>query len=139
VRARASRELLAPVDDVWSFVSEPYNLPNWWPGTGGVEPDRRGLAPGARWLVTGEREPSILRKAAATDRLEVLAVERGRRIAFRLARERLGVELLLEPVGTARTRATVAVEGRLLVGPPRSFPRQAVNRLHALCQTAAEA
>jgi uncharacterized protein YndB with AHSA1/START domain len=28
-RVRASRELLAPLDDVWDFVAEPYNLPKW--------------------------------------------------------------------------------------------------------------
>ena len=43
---RASRELLAPIEDVWEFVAEPHNLPNWWPRVGGVHPDRRGLAPG---------------------------------------------------------------------------------------------
>ena len=39
----ASRELLAPRRDVWAFVAEPHNLPNWWPKVGGVVPDRRGL------------------------------------------------------------------------------------------------
>jgi uncharacterized protein YndB with AHSA1/START domain len=29
----AARELLASRADVWAFLSEPYNLPDWWPGT----------------------------------------------------------------------------------------------------------
>ena len=38
-----ARELLAPRADVWAFLSEPYNLPDWWPGIGGLQPDRRGF------------------------------------------------------------------------------------------------
>ena len=51
--------------DVWGFLAEPYHLSDWWPGIVGVEPDRRGFAPGARWKVRlqtqgvfiGGREP----------------------------------------------------------------------------------
>ena len=66
----ASRELLAARTDVWQFLAEPYHLSDWWPGIVGIEPDRRGFAPGARWKVrlrtqnvfTGrrEREPMLL-------------------------------------------------------------------------------
>ena len=45
---RATRDLLAPRADVWAFLSEPFNLPDWWPGISGLQPDRRGFAPGAR-------------------------------------------------------------------------------------------
>ena len=53
----ASRELLAARDDVWSFIAEPHHFSDWWPGIGGVQPDRRGLAEGARWEHQRHREP----------------------------------------------------------------------------------
>ena len=134
-KVSASRELLAPVDDVWEFVADPYNLPNWWPRLGGVQPDRRGMAPGARWVVTGENQPSILRRPEAVGHLLVLAVEPKRRIEFQLTGDRLDVELELEPVSANRTRATLLVEGRWLMGLSRALPRKALSRLHALCQT----
>lgn len=133
----ASRELLAPVDDVWAFVSEPYNLPNWWPRLGGVQPDRRGLAPGARWLVTGDNRPSLLRRPEAVGHLLVLSVERGRGFSFQLTGDRLEVALELEPVGEARTLATLRIAGPWLVGLSRALPREALHRLHSLCQTGA--
>jgi uncharacterized protein YndB with AHSA1/START domain len=134
---RASRELLAPLDDVWSFVAEPHNLPNWWPKMGGVHPDRRGLAPGARWQVTGENQPSLLRRPEAVGQLIVLAVEPKRRLAFQLTGDRLEVELRLEPA-LERTKASLRVQGPWLIGLSRALPREALNRLHALCQTGAE-
>ena len=133
----ASRELLAPLADVWAFVAEPYNLPRWWPRLGGVRPDRRGLAPGARWLVTGETTPTFFRRPEAAGHLLVLAVEPHRRIAFQLAGDRLEVELRLEPARQERTLATLRVEGPWLIGLSRALPRQALDRLHALCQTGA--
>jgi uncharacterized protein YndB with AHSA1/START domain len=136
-RVSATRELLAPLDDVWEFVADPYNLPLWWPRMGGVQPDRRGLAPGARWLVTGESRPTLLRRPEAVGHVLVLEVEPKRRAVFQLTGDRLDVELALEPVGDTRTRATLAVEGRWLIGLTRSLPRQALNRLYGLCQTAA--
>src|SRR5207249_873445 len=51
VLREAARELLASRADVWAFLSEPYRLSDWWPGILGLEPDRRGFAPGARWKV----------------------------------------------------------------------------------------
>jgi uncharacterized protein YndB with AHSA1/START domain len=137
-RVRASRELLAPLDDVWDFVAEPYNLPNWWPRLGGVQPDRRGMAAGARWLVTGESRPSLVRRPEAVGHVLVLAVEPKRRIAFQLTGDRLDVELTLEATSPARTTASLEVQGRWLLGLSRSLPRQALNRLYGLCQTAAE-
>ena len=54
-----SRELLAPLDDVWAFVAEPHNLPDWWPRVGGVQPDRLGLAPGARWALQRREQAEL--------------------------------------------------------------------------------
>jgi uncharacterized protein YndB with AHSA1/START domain len=137
-RVTASRELLAPLDDVWTFVAEPFNFPDWWPRVGGVQPDRRGLAPGARWLITGESQPSLVRRPEAVGHVVVLAVEAKRLIRFQLTGDRLDVELRLEPVSSTRTRATIELRGRWVFGFSRSLPRQALSRLHALCQTAAE-
>ena len=132
-----SRELLAPLDDVWAFVAEPHNFPNWWPRVGGVHPDRLGLVPGARWQVQGESTPSFLRRPEAVGQLLVLAVEPRRLLGFRLSGDRLEVELTLEPVRENRTRATLRVQGPWLVGLSRALPREALLRLHALCQTGA--
>jgi uncharacterized protein YndB with AHSA1/START domain len=132
-----SRELLAPLDDVWAFVAEPHNFPNWWPRVGGVHPDRLGLVPGARWQVQGDAKPSLLRRPEAVGQLVVLAVEPGRRFGFQLTGDRLEVELTLEPARENRTRATLRVQGPWLVGLSRALPREALFRLHALCQTGA--
>lgn len=132
-----SRELLAPLDDVWTFVAEPHNFPNWWPRVGGVQPDRRGLVAGARWQIIGENTPSLLRRPEAVGHLTVLAVEPKRLIGFHLSGDRLAVELTLEPVGEDRTKASLRVKGPWLVGLSRALPREALVRLHALCQTGA--
>lgn len=36
-RVTRTRTLGVPPDDVWSLVSDPYNLPRWWPRTTRVE------------------------------------------------------------------------------------------------------
>jgi uncharacterized protein YndB with AHSA1/START domain len=133
--ARASRELLAPPQDVWQFLAEPRHFADWWPGVGGVEPDRRGLAAGARWRVR-RRESSLFRKAQAEDTLVVTVVERYKRFAFQLARARLRAELTLARTDRG-TNAELSVEGPLLLGFSRSLPKTALARLHNLCQTAA--
>ena len=132
-----SRELLAPLDDVWAFVAEPHNFPNWWPRVGGVQPDRLGLVPGARWRLQGESKPSLLRRPEAVGQLVVLAVEEKRLLGFQLSGDRLEVQLTLEPAGEDRTRATLRVKGPWLVGLSRALPREALFRLYALCQTGA--
>src|SRR5213075_1237535 len=83
-RYAADTVLLAPLDDVWTFLAEPYNLADWWPGVSGVEPDRRGLAPGARWKVVGPDQPTYLRRPQATGMLLVLDVVPMQRISFQL-------------------------------------------------------
>jgi uncharacterized protein YndB with AHSA1/START domain len=40
----------APVGEVWKLVSDPYNLPRWWPRTARVESvDDKGGGKRARW------------------------------------------------------------------------------------------
>jgi len=132
-RYAADRVLLAPLDDVWAFVAEPFNLPDWFPGVSGVQPDRRGMAPGARWQVLGPDRPSLLRKPDAAGKLLVLDVVPMRRIAFQLTGQRLDAELELEPVGE-ETRAALAVEAPFLT-VSRSFPQKALQKLYELCQS----
>ena len=134
-RYAAERVLLAPIDDVWRFLAEPYHLSDWWPGISGVEPDRRGLAPGARWKVQG---PSYFRRAETPALLLVREVVPMERFSFELARERTAVEVELRAVDADRTSVTVAVSGRLLFGPRSRLARDAVTRLYDLVQTAAE-
>ena len=131
----ASSVLFAPLADVWAFLAEPYNLADWWPGVSGVEPDRRGLAPGARWKVIGPNQPSLLRKPQMTGTLLVLAVEPPERIAFQLTGDRIEAELTLHATGEKETEAVLAVEGPFLIGLRRRFPAQALARLHSLLRT----
>src|SRR5712691_2617094 len=124
---QSERELLAPRAYVWAFLAEPYNLPDWWPGISGLQPDRRGFAPGARWHIVGENRPSLLRRPNMSGILLVLAVEPYERFAFQLTGERLDVELRLSEPETKRTLARLSVSGPVLVGLRRSLPQKALG------------
>jgi uncharacterized protein YndB with AHSA1/START domain len=136
MRITASRELLAPRSDVWSFVAEPYHLADWWPGVAGVQPDRRGSAAGARWQVTTGTEPTLLRRPEAASVLVVTASDAPALFVFHLTAEKLDVRVDLE-ASTERTRVTITVEGAWLFAYRRTLAQRAVSRLYALCQTAA--
>jgi hypothetical protein len=120
---------------VWAFLAEPYNLADWWPGISGVEPDRRGFAPGARWKVIGSDQPTYFRRPQATGALLVLDVQPRERFAFQLTGDHLEAELTLSAAGDARTKVSLVIEGPWLIGLRRAFPRQALDRLHALLRT----
>ena len=140
--ATAQRELLAAREDVWGFVAEPYHLSDWWPGVAGVEPDRRGFTPGARWRLRSSARPTggpltaFLRTPEAAGTLLVLDVQVPYFARLQFVEERIDVELTLEAIAPDRTRATVTVDGSWL-RVSRSLPRRALARLHALIQTAA--
>jgi uncharacterized protein YndB with AHSA1/START domain len=138
-RFAADRVLLAPLDDVWAFLAEPYNLADWWPGVSGVEPDRRGLAPGARWKIVGADRPTYFRRPQATGTLLVLDVRPRERLAFQLTGDRIEADVRLRALDEHRTEASLVVEGPWLVGLRRRFPVQALGRLHALLRTGEEA
>ena len=131
----AARALLAPLDDVWAFLADPHNLGDWWPGVSGVEPDRRGFAPGARWKVVGPAQPSYFRKPQMTGTLLILEVVPKERLAFQLAGDRIDADLTLRALDEATTEVTLAVEVPWLIGVRRSFPRQALGGLHSLLRT----
>jgi uncharacterized protein YndB with AHSA1/START domain len=137
-RYTADRVLLAPLDDVWDFLAEPYNLADWWPGIAGVEPDRRGLAAGARWKVVGPSQPGYFRRRQATGTLVVLDMVPRKRIAFHLAADRIDADLTIRAEDERRTKASLVVNAPWLLGPRGSLPRRALDRLHALLRTSGE-
>jgi hypothetical protein len=133
----ASIELLAAPADVWAYLAEPRHLADWWPNVGAVEPDRRGLSAGARWTVRS-RESTWLRRADDEDTLLVHAADPPGRFAFELVRARIQADLRLAEAAPGRTRADLVVSGPRLRGFTRSLPRDALERLHDLVQTAAD-
>jgi uncharacterized protein YndB with AHSA1/START domain len=134
----ASRVLLASREDVWAIVAEPYHLPDWWPAYSGVEPDRRGLAGGARWTVLRSRTPGLLRKPRGKGLIVIQRVSPGEELAWLDLSQNVEAGIRLEDEGRG-TRATAFVDGplwRLLAEGARGLPRLAVARLYDLCQTA---
>jgi uncharacterized protein YndB with AHSA1/START domain len=137
----ATRELLAPATDVWAFLAEPNRLSDWWPGLRGVEPDRRGLAPGARWRIRsrGRPNPLVGSKLDVAGTIVFLDVRPPEFVAWQFVDARLDVELRLSEVAADRTRAELTVSAPFLGGLRRSLPHKALTRLYSLCQTGAQA
>jgi len=48
-RVTRKRTLEAPIGDVWKLVSDPYNLPRWWPRVSRVENVEGGGGRRTRW------------------------------------------------------------------------------------------
>ncbi|HEY4620056.1 MAG TPA: SRPBCC family protein [Gaiellaceae bacterium] len=134
--SRATRELLASPTEVWRFLAEPRHLADWWPGLAAVEPDRRGVAAGARWRVRS-RKATLFRRPAAEDTLLVTAAVPETRLAFEFVQTKVKADLALAAAGPGRTRAELTVTGPLLLGLSRGLANDALARLHDLCQTAA--
>lgn len=137
-RIAVSRELLASRDDVWQFIAEPRHFADWWPGIAAVEPDRRGLAEGARWQIITADRPTLLRRATSSGILLVRAVRRPELFGWTLTGDHIDAELRLEESGDDNTVAILELEAPWLFGISRALPRRALTRLHALCQTGAE-
>jgi Polyketide cyclase / dehydrase and lipid transport len=141
-RVVASREILAPREEVWRFIAEPHHLSDWWPGVRGVRPDRRGLAPGARWQLTASPQTgglmgAFLRSPEAAGTVVVLDVRTNELARLLFVDDRIEAEIHLEAARDSHTRVMLAIEGPWL-RVSRSLPRRALNQLYALCQTAAE-
>ena len=126
----ASRELLAPRADVWGFLAEPYHLSDWWPGILGVEPDRRGFAPGARWKVRLQTQNIFTGRRQRETMLIVGEIAQFERWTWHLLSEKLDVELRLQALAAERTLVTCTTSGR------RRLPEPALQRLYDLVQTA---
>lgn len=126
--------------DVWELLAEPRHLADWWPGYTTIRPDRRGLAEGARWQVVRSHAPGLLRRPGGEGLIVVTKVEPGLRFAWHDIQQAFDADIRLEPASEGNTRATLVVEAsgwRIVAEGLRSLPRQALARLHALCQTAA--
>jgi uncharacterized protein YndB with AHSA1/START domain len=140
VRIEAQTELLAPRPDVWDLLAEPRHLSDWWPGYASIRPDRRALAEGARWQVVRGGSIGLLRRPESEGMVVITAVEPKFRFAWHDIQQSFTAELRLEPAADGRTRATLTVDSpgwRAVFEGLRPLPRQALARLHALCQTAA--
>jgi hypothetical protein len=125
----ATRELLAPREDVWAFLAEPYHLSDWWPAITGVEPDRRGFAPGARWKVQVARRNVLAGPRTVESLVLVQVVEPFERCAWHLLATKTDLEVRLRASGRERTVVTVATN--------KGVPGTALRRLYDLVQTAA--
>jgi uncharacterized protein YndB with AHSA1/START domain len=126
----ASRELLAPREDVWKFLAEPFHLSDWWPGITGVEPDLRGFAPGARWRVQGTKRNVITGRRKVESLLLVREIDLYERWSWHLLEPETDTEIRLQATAPDRTLVTVTTSGRLAAA--------AVQRLYDLVQTAAQ-
>ncbi|HEX6490310.1 MAG TPA: SRPBCC family protein [Gaiellaceae bacterium] len=133
----ATRELIGSPETVWAFLAEPTNLAGWWPGIGEVEPDRRGLAPGARWRIQtrGRANVFIGRKPDVTGYLVFLEVRRPELATWQFVEGKVDVELRLAEVSAGRTRVELTVSAPFLGGLGRSLPQRALSRLQTLCRT----
>jgi uncharacterized protein YndB with AHSA1/START domain len=136
----ATQDLLASRKEVWGFIAEPYHLADWWPGISGVQPDRRGLAPGARWQIRGLGRPTYVvgRRPDVSGTLVFLDVRPPELVAWQFVNTRVDVELRLTETGPDRTRAQLTVDAPFLSGVRRPQLHRALSRLHALCQTGAQ-
>jgi hypothetical protein len=139
VLVEASRVLRSPRADVWALVGQPYHLPDWWPSYSGVEPDRRGLAEGARWTVLRGRRPGFLRKPGGRGMILLERVRPATELVWLDLAQNIEAGLRLDDEGRD-TRATAFVSGpfwRIYAEGARGLPSLAVARLYDLCQTAA--
>jgi uncharacterized protein YndB with AHSA1/START domain len=136
-RAVAKRTLLASREDVWAFLAEPHRMADWWPGIVGVEPDRRGLAAGARWQVRAGERPGLLRKPFSSGQLLVRETSPPASASWHLTGDRLDVAIALDVEEPGRTAVTLEVRAPWNVQFRRKLPHHALARLYDLCQTAA--
>jgi uncharacterized protein YndB with AHSA1/START domain len=147
-RQVAERTLLASLDDVWAFLANPYRLADWWPGIRGVQPDRRGLAPGARWTIHGGDVmsgeplrplfgPGMFKRPSAAGTLLIIDVVQGVRVSFQLVNEHITAEIALTPVDPTHTSVTITVDASW-PAVRRSYAREAARRLYDIVQTGAE-
>jgi uncharacterized protein YndB with AHSA1/START domain len=119
--------LLAPRADVWAFLAEPYHLSDWWPGITGVEPDRRGFAPGARWKVHATKRNVFVGRRTVETMVLIREIDQFERWTWHLLKPPTDVEIRLRAVGDDRTEVTVT----------GGDAARAVKRLYDLVQTAA--
>jgi uncharacterized protein YndB with AHSA1/START domain len=151
--ATATRELLAPRDDVWAFVSTPGRLADWWPGVFAAQGN------GDDWTIEGDERAGLTRVASPGDdeRQETVHVVLNPpgSLELRFERSGYGVRLALEATGAQRTTTTLTIQrkdagetvaerleevvGLAVTGPDDAFAESILDRLCGLCQTGADA
>ena len=139
VKIDASRELLAPPEDVWALLAEPAHLADWWPGYTTVRADRRGLQPGARWQVVRSSSPGLLRSPGGEGLIVIGEVDPHHALSWSDVQQQFSATIAIRPEDGG-TRADLIVEAsfwRLRLEGLRRAPQDALSRLYALCQTAA--
>ena len=95
-RVTRSRTVAAPVGEVWKLVSDPYNLPRWWPRVGRVE--NVDVKPGGRrsqWTkvletAEGRGVRADYRCLSAAENERYVWEQQRRGLAVRQARAQLG-------------------------------------------------
>jgi uncharacterized protein YndB with AHSA1/START domain len=127
--SEASLELLAPREDVWKFLAEPYHLSDWWPGITGVEPGVRGFVPGARWKVHATKRNVFAGRRSVETMLLVREIDLYERWSFHILEPICDAEVRLRSTAADRTLATVV--------DSRGNAKVAVRRLYDLVQTSA--
>jgi uncharacterized protein YndB with AHSA1/START domain len=125
----AELELLASRTDVWAFLAQPYHLADWWPGITGVEPDRRGFAPGARWKVVATKQNILVGRRPVETMLLIREIDEYERWTWHLLDPKTDVEIRLRSLEDDRTAVAVTTS--------RGSATKAVKRLYDLVQTAA--
>ena len=114
---------------MWRFLSEPFHLSDWWPGITGVDPDRRGFAPGARWKVHAFKRNVFTGTRAVETMVLIREIDPYERWTWHLLEPATDVEVRVQAAGEDRTRVTIKAS--------RGDPQRAVKRLYDLIQTAA--
>jgi uncharacterized protein YndB with AHSA1/START domain len=127
--SEATLELLASREDVWAFLAEPFHLSDWWPGITGVEPDRRGFAPGARWKVLATKRNVFVGPRPTETMVLIREIDPYERWTWHLLKPKTDVEIRLRSVDAERTAVTVSVSN--------GSADKALKRLYDLVQTAA--
>ena len=125
----AELELLASRADVWAFLAQPYHLSDWWPGITGIEPDRRGFAPGARWKVLATKRNILVGPRRVETILLIREIDEYERWTWHLLDPKTDVEIRLRSLDGDRTAVAVTTS--------RGSASRAVKRLYDLVQTAA--
>jgi uncharacterized protein YndB with AHSA1/START domain len=138
LKSEASRRLLAPREDVWALLAEPYHLSDWWPGYTAIRPDRRGVAAGARWTVVRSATAGLLRRPGGEGLIVIETVDPTLGFSWRDVEQGFIAQISVTSVD-AETDARLTLDApwwRLFIEGLRPAPEQALARLHALCQTA---
>jgi hypothetical protein len=138
VRKEASLVLPVRREDAWALVSEPFHLPDWWPGYTGVEPDRRGLEENARWTVVRAAFPGLMRKPHGAGLIIIRRVRPASELSWHDLKQKLDMGIRFEDEAR-QTTATAWVSGpfwRMYAEGVGSLPTKAVARLQDLCDTA---